>query len=189
MRIYNRIQDCSPAKSAARQPQRALTEISIIMLHRTAVADTAAETALWHRTNGEGIGSMPYTLFIRESGMIEQALPLQTMSPHAWTWNRRALGVGIKGDFQERQATRKQVNALRYLLPLLYWAFCSRLWTVDASVVGHTEMPRATKHKNKVCPGPYLNIGCLHTLIKCEEPLDPEDAKAQLLLDGLCLLV
>jgi len=162
------ITNCIAATGDRNPVRRGVEDIDTVMLHRIEaknagiIADSAAEIAEFFRNNRAVIGSpyMPYPLVVTRAGVCEQALDLQTSSPHAWQWNTRALGVAVVGDFRYEEPTLEQAACLNLLMPLLVQAFTE----VSDGLVGHTEMPKATRWTNHDCPGLHLNPMSLRTL-------------------------
>jgi N-acetyl-anhydromuramyl-L-alanine amidase AmpD len=124
------------------------------MIHRIGVGETAESIAEWFAKNGPdwiGTRSMPYHFVVRRLGMMEQALPLVTMAPHGWKWNRQTVSIAVPGDFRHQSPGDAQVAAIIVLCARIQDRLGRRL-----TIVGHTDVDGATKDASKVCPGPLF---------------------------------
>lgn len=141
---------------------RLFGDIELVAVHRIKVGGTGEEVAEWF---AKELGwSMPYTFFVRRDGGIFQTRPLDEIAPHAMNkWNRKALSVGVHGDFQEGEdePLAVQVEALEKLLPELGLMLYGHAAPV---VFGHDQLPDSSSDPDKVCPGPQLGLsGILKT--------------------------
>ena len=116
---------------------------------------TALQIAKLFHANPDWTGSniMPYTFVICPSGLIEQALDLRVISPHAWHRNTDTLGIAVIGDHRKEQPPSPQVDAL----VAICCAFVDWLGSsVQDVVFGHDELPEGSSDKTKECPGRNL---------------------------------
>lgn len=154
--------------------QRQLSEITSVMFHRIGPALpvdgvaghpavpllNAEDIAKWFALYGmKEIGSahMPYTFVIPQVGnKIYQAVPLRCVTPHALSWNRRAVSVALIGDFRlgRDRPTPFQVEAAQ-------WAALRIQDTVGRQLTleRHSLAPGGTDDpKGHECPGPKFNV-------------------------------
>jgi hypothetical protein len=156
LRLVNRIEECDDGLHKMRPG----TSIEGITLHMFAVPSVidAAGIASFYRQNRQWTGGqMPYTYVVLPSGVIEQALPIWEIGPHALRWSAPTIGVVHIGDFNKHAPPAEQWASSVDLVAELCSALELDPLARDAGgvhvVAGHTERPRATKAKNKDCPG------------------------------------
>ena len=159
MHIRNKIDICDDGKPRSRK----FDHVDKLIVHRIgdSLGETGVEIAAAFRdesTYAAGSytgGNMPYHFVIRKTGVIDQCLTLSDHAPHARRWNASGLAVAVVGDFRVHEPAPAQVEALR--------AFCGLRVLYGLQVVGHTELPGASKDKNKQCPGNKLNMNQLRS--------------------------
>jgi hypothetical protein len=156
----NRIPECySPTHTVPLGVRR------VMAVHRCGLGDTAAQIALAYRggcpeaAKATG-GRMPYHLVILPNGIIEQAAPLDAVTPHARSWNHVAIGVAVIGDFRNETPSIEQWDALRKLAHT-----CSGWLGGRLAVKGHDELAEARADKSKGCPGKGLDMEALRAEI------------------------
>lgn len=144
-------------------PRRPTRNIDTVMLHRIgptlgpAPAGSAVEIAAWFREHPEVLGTtmMPYTFVIPPDGKTEQAVWVSMRTPHGRSWNTRAIGVALVGDFRRQPPTDQQVDAAAALVIRLQDALRHPL-----AVYGHTmwhPLPhQTTTTPGKDCPGKHF---------------------------------
>lgn len=105
-------------------------------------------------------GKMPYHYVIDQAGETIQCVEHSVSTPHARSYNPKSIGIAVYGDFRKEPPTHAQLFALVKLLTTL--ADCYP----HARIAGHTELPNASSDPNKECPGKYLPVGRIKTLVK-----------------------
>ena len=130
---------------------------SRLVIHRTGLGEHAEEicAAYAHDPAAAAVtgGQMPYTFIVTRSGIIEQALRVTDIGPHARAWSSTGIGVGIVGDFRSEPPTPEQWQALRVLAHV----FSGWLGGPNA-IVGHDELPNYSHDLTKRCPGELLEM-------------------------------
>ncbi len=161
MRIIDRTRKCIQPTDRL----RVIEDITTIIFHRIMVAPDAVGVAQWfaERPHLLGTPSMPYTFIITKMGIVEQALPLKVRAPHAWTWNSRAIGVGVIGDFRVTGPSPQQYAACAGLAVRLQDQLHRPL-----HIAGHTHLEKATKQTDKVCPGDKFIIDAVRESVGTE---------------------
>lgn len=97
-------------------------------------------------------GKPPYTFIIDHFGTVEQVYPVGAITPHATRFNVSGVGVAVLGDFRFVPPTDQQIKSLTEL-----WSLFVSAWP-GMSIVGHTDLPNATKDVRKVCPGRNMDL-------------------------------
>lgn len=131
-----------------------------VMIHMFGVPGIsgACGVAEFYRENPEWTGGqMPYTYVCTESGGIEQALEVYEVGPHARRWSSPMIGIACIGNFNLRAPDYAQWGAAVWLASELTVALGIDVFS--DTVVGHTEMPGATKTPGKICPGKLWDMG------------------------------
>lgn len=182
--VVNRISDVAAELPGAKWRLRLPSQIDSVIIHRIDVRDmaaalgvvpdiiNAATLARLSRELPELGRKLAYPILILPSGTIEQGLPLIYVSPHARSaWNRRAIGIGVEGDFRREPPTQDQIDSLHWLCPLLRAAYCPHEMVEHGdlrlpNLMGHGEAPDShdgTKApgRHAHCPGPHLDMGVL----------------------------
>ena len=147
MHIRNKIDICDDGKPRSRK----FEHVDKLIIHR--IGDTLGETGVEIAAGSYTGGNMPYHFVIRKTGVIDQCLTLGDNAPHARRWNASGLAVAVVGDFRVHEPTLAQREALK--------AFCGLWLLYGLEVVGHDELPGASKDKNKQCPGHKLEMNQL----------------------------
>ena len=152
------------ARAAFPDPSRQRTEerIDTIAIHRAGGSkwprrtERLIETLHPHwKTAGLGNG-IPYWAFVEDTGRTVIVSDWWDVGAHAGRWNTRALGIAVVGDFRtSRQKPTKP--AVVAVINLCAWAV-ERFGLDAESVRGHSELPGATQHPKKVCPGPNFPL-------------------------------
>lgn len=175
MIVLDRIAECTDGHYRDIDP----TGISLACVHRIDVGETAGEIAHRFRTDLARYtgGEMPYALILRRDGVWEQALRLYDYAPHARKWSRRAIGLGIVGDFREHRAPDAQLIGLWHMLQSLR----DMLGGAD-KIVGHDELAGGSRDPLKSCPGWHLQVSDLRWELEhdAEPRLKAADARAEL---------
>jgi len=141
-------------------------QIDTIMFHRILVGKPATDTTVenvieFFADEGPrwiGTTDMPYTFIVQVNGVIAQCVNLQTKTPHAGGYNRRAVGIGVVGDFRDHRPTVAQTFACVTLAVTL-----AEMLPAPPLVTVHGAIPKATKDKNKLlggaeeCPGEHFH--------------------------------
>jgi N-acetylmuramoyl-L-alanine amidase len=178
--IISRIEEVAAVLSSSKWRLRLPSHIDTVIIHRVDIRDMAAalgqipgmiDIVTLARLSSEmpELGrKLAYPILILASGTIEQGLPLIYNSPHARRWNRRAIGVGVEGDFRREAPTEAQIDSLRWLLPRLCAAYCptdlvDHEGKLLPCLLGHGEAPDShdgTKApgRNNHCPGAHLDM-------------------------------
>lgn len=158
-RIVDRIAECDDGNHRMRPGE----PIQGVTLHMFAVLDIhdAAGIARFFRDNPEWTGGqMSYTYCIQPSGLIELALPILEMGPHAMRWSLPTIGVVCLGDFNKHTPPPPQWNACVDLVAEIGLA----LGTSD--IRGHTERPNATRYPRKNCPGKLFDLDVFRAQVR-----------------------
>lgn len=175
MIIFNRIAECDDGRHRTIDP----AGVSVACVHRIDVGETAAEISKRFRTDLASYtgGEMPYPLILRRDGAWEQALRLYDYAPHARRWSRKAIGLGVVGDFRKHWPTVEQEIGLYEMLQPL-----RDLFGGPEKIVAHEELPGSSSDPDKACPGPLLSVAKFRTwLTNDPEPRrSPAEARAEL---------
>lgn len=134
---------CGPFKR-----RRRLGDVDGIVIHRSSIGVDAEDTANQLRRL-RSVGSMAYHFLVMDDGTVQQAAPLDIITPHARSYNARNLAVAIHGDFTKHEPTDEQWWAAVFLCNTLMTLFCMNPGDLD----GHTSLPSATADPRKRCPG------------------------------------
>ena len=198
MRISNRIKEAGEAmvnSTTLTGPvwrQRQINQIDTILVHRLDVKEVAeglnahilkvdiVALARLSRSLDAIANRLAYPLLILKSGTIEQGLSITAISPHGRkAWNGRAIGIAVEGDFREEEPTAWQIEALKWLLPRLFAAFCQPEVLYEdrkyPSLLGHGEAPGAhdgskAPGRHGHCPGKYIDMQLFRTLCAQQAP-------------------
>lgn len=87
---------------------------------------------------------------------------VQIPTPHAYMINRIAIGIAVIGDFR--------IEPIPYECMLSCAAIIANIWQTypKATVHGHTEIGKTSRHKGKKCPGQYFDsqiaVNCAHMM-------------------------
>lgn len=157
--------------------RRAIESIDRLVVHRIEVSqedpsfsDRAEDVARFFREHPLGRaatgGAMPYPLLISRAGEIQQAVPLDRITPHARVANATGIGIGCIGDFRSVAPPPAQLDALVTLCADL----CRTLGLEAAAVVGHDEISGGSHDPAKQCPGPGLAIDRLRERVAAAPP-------------------
>lgn len=129
-----------------------------ILIHRTEAGHTGAEVTA-HESR-EGLG---YHYFIDRAGKAEC---LQRESPshtvwHARSWSHDCIGIAVYGDFDPADRARHSVPTEAQLRATR--ELCLALWYRHGilPIYGHTDLPEATRHVDKNCPGANFDVAAL----------------------------
>ena len=159
---------------------RKFHHIDTCMFHRIHVGDPATDdattiAAFFEREGKKWIGvhQMPYPFIVPQCQpagnrvIVQQCVPLTRKTPHAKAWNRRAVGVGVVGDFREKPPTKKQkagclwiAERLNDLCEYHLWSTSDGRHTRGFLVTVHSAITSATGDRRKLtggseeCPGP-----------------------------------
>ena len=166
MEVVSAISDCQDDDHGPRAKQW-IGEV----VHRIRVPghQDAAEIARFDRQLPTLGGKMAYTLVIRPSGLIEQALAFDRIGWHARGSSRTHIGIGCIGDFRDEQ--------LAALMDVLTW--CSHFRGGVVNVFGHTEKQDATSYSGHDCPGVNVDMDAIRAAVAervkdlpplCDEP-------------------
>lgn len=97
-----------------------------------------------------GTDKLPYHAVIGPCGELGIWIPHRLEATGALKYNKESLQLGIFGDFRKRLPNASQIMTACQVLR--NWMYLHRLDT--DCIFGHTDLPGATRNKNKVCPGP-----------------------------------
>lgn len=163
---------------------RKIEYIDTCMFHRIHVGDPETDDGIaiasfFEREGKKWIGAaqMPYSFIVPRKQppgslvIVQQCVPLNRKTPHAKAWNRRAVGVGVVGDFRQQTPTKKQkmgclwiASRLRdicenHLRPASYPRASPRdfLVTVHSAITTATSDPKKLTGGSEECPGPRFN--------------------------------
>ena len=138
-----------------REAKRDVSRLTHIVLHRSHLAETGEATAEWFKTHDEGGTGrkVPYNIYIRKDGTIEQLVPFSRVAPGAGVLNKTGIQVALCGDLRQYPPTPKQAMALgKVLQDLTSWL------GKKAKIVGHTEVEGTSSDPTKECPGKHINL-------------------------------
>lgn len=156
---------------------RRLDAVNGIVLHRSHVADTAFDTAIWFRDNPQYTGGKPpYHIMIEKSGRIVQLVPFSKIAPGARIANKTKIQLAFCGDFREHTPTIQQFVVGQSVVRELSW------WIGQVNVFRHDEIPGSSGDPSKVCPGERLNVEAFRDLASVDFeawPLDGRNAEAR----------
>lgn len=147
-----------PLQDWAALPQRQLSKIDTVMFHRIGpqldgkMLLDAESIAAWFKLHGPAeISSpnMPYSFIIPYAApKVYQAVPLKVRTPHAKSWNTRAVSVAVVGDFRKDTPSAFQTEAARWVALRIQDYLGRRL-----TIAGHTWVPESTGWVGHDCPG------------------------------------
>jgi hypothetical protein len=153
-------------------PDLKLEHIQFLVIHRLSLAREAKGNpspvpddvlaganvvdAFGDRGLGTG-GATPYHALIRRNGTLDQMLRLSTRGAHAtdvraepeW-YNWRSVAVAIAGNTDESPPTQGQTDTLIRVV--------SELLPLCGELVGHTDLPGASRDPHKRCPGRLIYL-------------------------------
>lgn len=114
-------------------------------------------------------GRTPYHFLIRKNGDIEQMLPISARGTHAKGYNWQSVGVAIAGNSETNEIPDCQFKSLKLV--------CLILGRINNGLIvaGHTDLPGASSDPNKRCPGKYLNIDLLNTVVEKANSMIPKN--------------
>lgn len=109
----------------------------------------------FRRPNKYTGGLVPYHVLVDVDGRAEQMLPLSMQGAHAVKRNAVALGIAYLGE----NPTQSQIVTM--------FALATVLVPINAGleVVGHTELPGASRDPRKVCPGSKLDLAWFRSAV------------------------
>lgn len=150
--VENRIRECWDGRERIVE----MSKRRLIVVHRCELGETAEEVARGFRQVAATGGEMPYTFVLGRHGLVEQALRIQDVGPHARRWNTQGIGISLVGDFREQEPTSSQWMSLVALCHILSG------W-VDGpnAIYGHDELEGGSSDPNKECPGKHLSMDTL----------------------------
>lgn len=167
MMVVNKIRECgSTNRKRVVKPWR-------LAIHRIGPIESvggveypvsgAESLAAFFRDNPQVLGTpaMPYTFVLRIDGVIEQAVPLDIVTPHAWKRNQDSVGLAVVGDFRFHAPTLEQAHAL-----IEFGSSWLRENPQENCLVGHDELPQGSKDPNKRCPGRYMNMDAVRVAVR-----------------------
>ncbi len=126
-----------------------------IALHRFGleIARDAFGIATFYRSHPQWTGGhMPYTFVFRPDGIVEQALPISEVGPHARRWSSPYIGCVFLGDFRKHAPSRAQW----YCGVDLITELCG--WMGHVTIARHDKLPGGSSSLNKECPGPLFDV-------------------------------
>lgn len=136
----------------------------VIHRHAERVIDAESLTRA-HVAQDLGTGrASPYQCVTTPTGRNQQCVPLAYQTNHGWRMNSRAMGWAVLWPFGEDPPPDECLRSLSIGLAELACFYALG----PERVVGHTEIPGTTKHADKVCPSPALNMNWLRELVACE---------------------
>lgn len=136
-----------------------------VVIHRSESGHTGDEVA--RRAPGA------YHLFVRKDGTTDLVLGdlgFEVSGAHAVGFNRISVAIAVYGCFIEappgiryknQRPTQAQLDSVELLILGLKWWLGRDLW-----VMGHTELPKASRDPSKVCPGPYFPLDAIRAHTK-----------------------
>jgi hypothetical protein len=105
-------------------------------------------------------GRVPYHVLITIKPAVEQMLPLRYAGAHAVGYNRVSWAVAVVGE--DMPCTFDQLGLTAQV--------CARLVSMAGlgsdAVVGHTDLPGASRDPRKRCPRPTIDIAQLRALVR-----------------------
>ncbi len=136
------------------EKKRDVSGVKYLVVHRSHLAETGEITAEWFKTHDEGGTGrkIPYHIYIRKDGTIEQLVPFGRIAPGATSLNKTGIQIALCGDLRQYPPTPKQAEALGKVLQDL------TSWLGKVRIVGHTEIPGTSSDPTKECPGKHLNM-------------------------------
>ena len=138
---------------------------SLMVIHRCELGDTAEDIAHAYRTRPSAAavtgGEMPYTFVVQRDGVIEQALLLSDVGPHARRWSPRGFGVAVIGDFRMREPSPAQWEAVRALGHV-----CTGFLGGCGRIVAHDELEGGMSDATKACPGSWFGMARMRDEIR-----------------------
>lgn len=141
--------------------------IDLLVVHRQEAGHTGAQVALNE--------PHAYHLAVNKDGSVDWALSgkgfdlgFELPGQHATGYNWNSIAVALYGCFDPApdgqelhppplnlHPTKAQLDTLNVLLPGLAW------WSGAKHLMGHTELPHATRFPGKVCPGRHIDLDAL----------------------------
>lgn len=130
------------------------------------LTDSAEDTARFFTDPiyGYGWSVCPYAFLVQPTGVVQQAVPVTIITPHARRWNRQAIGVGVVGE--SAPAHVPQFDALVELVDALVAAYV-RMWVgPPAGLYGHDELLDSSADTGKQCPYPVVSMAELRNAVR-----------------------
>jgi hypothetical protein len=130
--------------STDRYPERALTDIRRLVIHRTgAPADVGPETIAEYHVHRQGWPGIGYHFVVGADGHVWQTNGLITAAYHAREFNATAVGIALAGHFNDPPPNDAQLDATARLCAWLL----EGLHLSPEAIQGHRELVRTA------CPG------------------------------------
>jgi hypothetical protein len=171
--------DVSESLYDGRRDVRDLKDIKGIAIHRINVGSNARDIRDFF-VEGEGGrytgNQMPYTFVVSPFGVIEQALDLREVGPHARRWSVPMISIACIGDFRHHPPDTDQFYATKELCIDL----C--LYINKAEIKGHDELPGGSSDPNKQCPGKMFGL----SMLRIQAFLEIERIKRTNRVNSLC---
>jgi N-acetylmuramoyl-L-alanine amidase len=101
---------------------------------------------------------VPYHVLIRYDGKADQMLPLAVRGAHARGYNATSIALAYVGETGGPNPAQ-YATLLRLCRAVLVWGGS------HVKIVGHTDLPDASRDPAKVCPGPGLSVPALSATI------------------------
>lgn len=128
--------------------KRTLSVIKQIVLHHTAGNGTPQSFAKFHvkpkSQGGRAYPGIAYHYLIDSVGTIFKCNSLDTISWHVANENTKSIGVCLIGNFETKEPTIDQINALLFVLESI------RATVGELPLVGHRQRGQT------LCPGKHL---------------------------------
>jgi hypothetical protein len=149
---------------------RSFSSLERIIIHRSGPwpkeygeHKDAQDVANTFANNNLGTGyKMPYSYVLNPDNLsVFRAVPLEKVTPHAGRYNITSVGIAILKDLRNEHIDDEAFVLLAELCNHI------RMFTnKDLEIVGHTDLPGASKDLDKVCPGKNLDIHELKIVCK-----------------------
>lgn len=158
----------TPANGIQRYRERSLSDIDTIVIHRIGKEIPGYPTPnnakdlerIFSDTQLGTGGLLPYSLlFVPETDILYQGLPLGRIGPHARVWNKRSLSIAILRDLDRYPL----IDDERWSLLCFVGLFKRYLeesgagsTESDVAILGHDECEGGRGDTTKRCPGRCL---------------------------------
>lgn len=110
-----------------------------------------------------------YHVVVKLDGTVQQCLPLSRHGSHARAYNSESLAICIVGEGEPAEMTQLgPAGEVAALLHMFASSSSDNSHAVD--VVGHTELPDASRDRTKRCPWPRVTMDQFRGLVRSKLP-------------------
>ena len=172
-----RIQDISdqlPRHQTARYATRNPADITTLIIHHTAVANSVSAARLARMQVSQGKPGLAYHYFINDSGQIQQTNPDTTVTQHTPAQDQHSLAIAFAGNFSDGGPSSAQLEAGANLI-----AFLQQNYSIaHQNIKGASEVANTHSPGNQWLTGQKWKTLLLNKLQAMPQPASPIAAGA-----------